>query len=196
MDPSGYKARYEHLQVPLASGGITEICVNQYKLKGLPGHDVDEAASSAFLAALRKNHVDMELRVDPGARSFKILSRSRDSSFAVNQQTVTGPEKVGADFLSKLAGMARYCFLGKGAPEHCQLVLQLVEHWKLAPAGLQAYANKALGLDCNGFVGNFLWHANRHRAGVVSDLPKARKVPTSQLTAILTAGKPSPGGKK
>jgi hypothetical protein len=37
-------------------------------------------------------------------------------------------------------------------------VLQLADHWKLAPDGLQKYADKSLGLDCNGFAGNYLWH--------------------------------------
>ncbi|MBZ5618343.1 MAG: hypothetical protein LAQ69_06350 [Acidobacteriia bacterium] len=161
MSPSGYKTRYEKLQVLLADGGTAEVSVNQYRLRGLPGHDVDEAASKAFFNSLSKHHVDMELRVDPGARSFRILQRNRDSSFAVKEQTVTGPEKVGSDFLKQLSAMARYVFVGKGAPEHCQLVLQLVDHWDLAPDGLQKYADKALGLDCNGFVGNYLWHVNR-----------------------------------
>ncbi|MCC6368854.1 MAG: hypothetical protein IT165_35480 [Bryobacterales bacterium] len=163
MSPAAYKARYEHLQVPLANGGTVEMRVNQYRLRGLPGHDVDEAALKAFLEALRKHHVDMELRVDPGARGFRILHRNRDSSFRVTEQTVTGPEKVKADFLEKLSVMARYVFVGKGAPEHCQIVLQLVDHWKLAPDGLQIYADNALGLDCNGFVGNYLWHASHQQ---------------------------------
>jgi len=161
MSPSAYKARYERLQVPLANDGTAEVRVNQYRRRGQAGQDVDEAASKAFFDSLRKHHVDMQLRVDPGARSFRILHRSRDSSFKVTEQTQTGPENVGSDFLKQLSVMARYVFVGKGAPEHCQLVLQLVDHWKLAPDGLQSYADKALGLDCNGFVGNYLWHANR-----------------------------------
>lgn len=177
MSPSGYKARYEQLQVPLANGCTIGIRVNRYRLKGLPGHDVDEAAWQAFHRTLIKNHVDMELRVDPGARSFRVLNRNRDSSFAVTEQTVTGTEKVDADFFKKLAGMARYCFLGKGAPEHCQLVLQLVDHWKLAPSGLQAYADKALGLDCNGFVGNYLWHVNRQQNWNSLGLAKGQEGP-------------------
>src|SRR5262249_4415590 len=56
--------------------------------------------------------------------------------------------------------LARYVFAGKGAPEHCQIVLQLAHHWDLAP-DLQQYADEALGLDCNGFVGNYLWHDRR-----------------------------------
>jgi hypothetical protein len=145
MTPTGYKARYEDLQVPLASGKTVSIRVNQYKRRGQKGHDVDEAAEQAFFDALAKHHVDMTLRVDPGTLSV-----------SATQQT--GPKKVDSSFLQKVSTMARYVFVGKGAPEHCQIVLQLVDHWKLAPSGLQDYADKALGLDCNGFVGNYLWH--------------------------------------
>ena len=55
---------------------------------------------------------------------------------------------------NKLAGLV---FAGKGSPEACQAVLQLANSWGLAP-DVQAYADSALGLDCNGFVGNYLWH--------------------------------------
>ena len=164
MSPTAYKQRYEHLQVPLADGGTTEIRVNRYRLRGLPGHDVDEAASKAFSDSLSKHHVDMELRVDPGTRYFRVLHQSRDSSFTVTEQTQTGPEKVESEFFKQISGMARYVFAGKGAPKHCQLVLQLVDHWNLAPSGLQSYADKSLGLDCNGFVGNYLWHAFRQQS--------------------------------
>jgi len=160
VSPAAYKERYEQLQVPLADGSVKEVRVNRYRLKGMPGHDVDEVRWQAFYAKLAKNRVDMQLRVDAGARSYRVLHRNRDSSFSVHDQTVTGPERVDDGFLKKIAGMARYCFVGKGAPEHCQIVLQLVDHWKLAPEGLQTYADKALGLDCNGFVGNYLWHAH------------------------------------
>jgi hypothetical protein len=177
MSPAQYKARYEQLQVPLDDGSVTEVCVNQYRIKGLAGHDVDEARWKTFYNALNKHHVDMELRVDPGARSYRVLHRNRDSSFGVTQQTVTGPEKVGEGFLKRIAGMARYCFLGKGAPEHCQIVLQLVEHWNLAPEGLQKYADKALGLDCNGFVGNYLWHGTREQSWDSLGLAKGEEGP-------------------
>ncbi len=54
--------------------------------------------------------------------------------------------------------LARLVFVGKGSPEACQAVLQLANYWGLAP-DVQGYADSALGLDCNGFVGNYLWHA-------------------------------------
>ena len=54
--------------------------------------------------------------------------------------------------------LARLVFVGKGSPEACQAVLQLANYWGLAP-DVQGYADSTLGLDCNGFVGNYLWHA-------------------------------------
>jgi len=56
--------------------------------------------------------------------------------------------------------LARLVFVGKGSPEACQAVLQLANHWGLAP-DVQTYTNSALGLECNGFVGNYLWHAQQ-----------------------------------
>jgi hypothetical protein len=50
-------------------------------------------------------------------------------------------------------------FYGKGSPEDCQIVLQLALTCNMTkPELLQDWANKHLGLDCNGFVGNYLFH--------------------------------------
>jgi hypothetical protein len=51
-------------------------------------------------------------------------------------------------------------FWGKGSPEDCQVVLQLALLLNLTTSReLQTWANTNLGLDCNGFVGNYLFHA-------------------------------------
>jgi hypothetical protein len=50
-------------------------------------------------------------------------------------------------------------FIGKGSPEECQLVLQLaLIVGGVQPNQLQKWADDNLGLDCNGFVGNYLFH--------------------------------------
>jgi hypothetical protein len=190
MSPAAYKARYVHLTVPLANGATTEVRVNQYRRRGQPGQDVDEAASKAFFDSLSKYHVDMQLRVDPGARTFRVVHRNQDSSFKVTEQTQSGPEKVGDDFSKQISGMARYVFVGKGAPEHCQILLQLVDHWKLAPDGLQIYADKALGLDCNGFVGNYLWHANRQQSWTSLGLGHHEEGPDMSIDGYFDRRKP------
>lgn len=50
-------------------------------------------------------------------------------------------------------------FFGKGMPECCKLALQLAAAFGLVEptfAALQNYCDKYVGLDCNGFVGNYL----------------------------------------
>jgi hypothetical protein len=53
-------------------------------------------------------------------------------------------------------------FSGKGSPEDVQLTLQLAARCGIANGGLQRYCDEKvdtyarLGLDCNGFVGNYL----------------------------------------
>jgi hypothetical protein len=63
---------------------------------------------------------------------------------------------------------ATQAFSGKGSPEDVQLTLQLAARCGIvAPGGLQAYCDEPvdplyprLGLDCNGFVGNYLRYRN------------------------------------
>jgi hypothetical protein len=184
MTPTEYKARYENLVVPLDNGGSTTVCVNQYRLRTL---NYNEAAATAFLNKLDRGGADMELRVDPGAEVFRVAHSNADGSVRVNEMTRTGLQKVEASVLPHVRSFARYVFAGKGSPEHCQIVLQLADHWKLAPRGLQAYADEALGLDCNGFVGNYLWHVRRGQPWSDQGL-KANEGPDSSISQYF-AGK-------
>ena len=160
MTPAKYKAKYESINVPLADGNSESVCVNRYRLRSSPKY-YNAVAAEAFMAKIRARAFHLPLWVNVGPVTFRIVQRSRDSTFSVSETTTTAPQPVDADFLSKLGIMARYVFAGKGAPEHCQIVLQLAHYWDLAPDGLQSYADKAMGLDCNGFVGNYLWHVKK-----------------------------------
>ena len=62
---------------------------------------------------------------------------------------------------------AAQAFSGKGSPEDVQLTLQLAARCGVATNGLQQYCDEIidrpyprLGLDCNGFVGNYLRYKN------------------------------------
>src|SRR5262249_1075621 len=91
MSPSQYKARYQNLSVPLAGGSTKTIRVNHYRLRS---KNYNAAAATAFLDKLKKNGVNMELRVDTGAETFRILHRTADGGFRVSEQTRTGPVRV------------------------------------------------------------------------------------------------------
>jgi hypothetical protein len=140
--PLLYKQRYEQLPVPLASGGTVMVQIHKYVNAGI-SRFFNPTARQAFRAKLHGSGIDMALQVDSGDGAQPV------------EKSLLDKEKIDT--------FARYVFAGKGAPEHCQIVLQLAEHWNLAASGLQAYADAALGLDCNGFVGNYLWHiADEH----------------------------------
>jgi hypothetical protein len=66
-----------------------------------------------------------------------------------------------------LFARAVQAFSGKGSPEDVQLTLQLAARCRIAPNGMQQYCDELvdpkyprLGLDCNGFVGNYLRYRN------------------------------------
>jgi len=195
MSPSAYKARYERLQVPLANDGTAEVRVNQYRRRGQAGQDVDEAASKAFFDSLRKHHVDMQLRVDPGARSFRILHRSRDSSFKVTEQTQTGPENVGSDFLKQLSVMARYVLVGKGAPSIASSCFNSSTIGSSRQTVCRVTPTKrwaSIATDSSAITCGM---PTADKAGAVSALASTRKDPMSRSTGISTEGSRSADGK-
>ena len=141
INPSEYKARYENLTV---AGSADKIKVRKYRLASM-AQFYDPAGTTKFIDALSKNTDDIELQVDTDNGPKQVTLYSKKS-------------KTPAGSFNEWAAMARYTFKGKGAPEHCQLVLQLADHWGILEGSMQNYADKYLGLDCNGFVGNYLWH--------------------------------------
>ena len=141
MNPKDYKARYENLTV---NGNPDKVKVRKYRLASI-ARFYDPAGATKFINKLSNNTDNISLVVDTdnGPKNVMLYAKSN---------------KVPAGEFNEWAAMARYTFKGKGAPEHCQLVLQLASHWGILEGSMQDYADKYLGLDCNGFVGNFLWH--------------------------------------
>lgn len=166
MSPSQYKARYENLSVSLGDGSSTPVRLNQYRLKSI---NYKAAANNAFLDMFKKYGIDIELRiqtetgvvrVDPGLSQAEDAFKKRTGVGVVLSEDSPDRHETKMDsrVFKDWPALAHYTFLGKGSPEHCQIVLQLANHWGLAP-NLQKYADDNLGLDCNGFVGNYLWHS-------------------------------------
>ena len=141
MTPTEYKARYENLTV---AGSADKIKVRKYRLASI-ARFYDPAGTTKFLNKLTSNSDDIELVVDTDAGPKNITLFAKKASAPAGSFT-------------EWAAMARYTFKGKGAPEHCQLILQLANHWGILEGSMQTYADKYLGLDCNGFVGNYVWH--------------------------------------
>lgn len=79
---------------------------------------------------------------------------------------VLSPDRQGDELYNSIIERAARAFSGKGSPEDVQLTLQLAARCGVAAKGLQQYCDETvdayarLGLDCNGFVGNYLCYRN------------------------------------
>jgi len=133
MTPWDYAQRYLPVQVP-GTGAPLAIAIARYHL-GAPS-----AAKDELLGAVRDHFVSKQ-RGNPNYRlAVNVNGAAADLSL---QETTT---------------MMNRPFWGKGSPEDCQIVLQLaLTLGRKRPVELQGWADANLGLDCNGFVGNYLF---------------------------------------
>jgi hypothetical protein len=137
MTPWEYATRYLPVQVVQVSGSTQTypIDISRYHL-GTP-----TAAKDQILAAIT-DHFAANQRKDAGYR-LKLRVNNVPVEFGRRE-----------DLFPSLNA-----FWGKGSPEDCQIVLQLaLVLGGIKPDRLQSWADANLGLDCNGFVGNYLFH--------------------------------------
>ena len=173
LTPAQYAERYWNLEVPFDAGPMT-VRIDQYRL-GEPKPSSAHAKDDLFQGL--KDHFHQHQRDD---KTWRLTLRVNSAT-----KEFESPQSLGLH-------VARP-FYGKGSPEDCQIVLQLAvlvanKHKpRKAQADLQTYCDTHLGLDCNGFVGNYLWH---ERAGNEWDVdPGHRDIgPSSTIDSIMKSG--------
>jgi len=139
LSPAEYKKKYLNLEVAFDDGPVT-IQVRQY---------------IEFKAA-RPWTLEADRLVDSAAGNLRDRQK-KDPSFKLTLKVNGKPVSfTKADVLSR---SMHYAFEGKGSPEDCQVAAQMaVLQKRIKKAELQSYCDKNMGLDCNGFVGNYLWY--------------------------------------
>ncbi|HEV3200297.1 MAG TPA: hypothetical protein VGZ73_20475 [Bryobacteraceae bacterium] len=164
---SQYKERYENVWVPMDDGRSVTVSVNKYRLNNSAFHN--PAYGEAFVRTLARRGIDMDLRIDTLGGTHRVdlrLNQHADMAKKGKQDLVLSTPGLGKNdrrFDTRITDwtkLAKYAFAGKGSPEASQIVLQLAVHWGLT-TNPQEYADAALGTDCNGFVGNYIWHVLR-----------------------------------
>src|SRR6266513_6451158 len=90
-----------------------------------------------------KDHFRLEKQKDPNFR-LRLRVNSNDEEFSSENE-----------LLRRVVNP----YWGKGSPEDCQITLEVAVILGVTSIDrVQDYANKHIGLDCNGFVGNYIWH--------------------------------------
>ncbi|MGE5170297.1 MAG: hypothetical protein ACM3JC_07990 [Rudaea sp.] len=164
MTPMRYAERYLKLEVPFDDGPVW-VQIRKYHI-GTP--DAEQGllwqALKDYFNKQQKAQADFRLRV------------------RVDWDTT--------DFASAHSMLHRVVdpFWGKGTPEDCQIVLQLAVLLGRVPSklALQSYADAHLGLDCNGFVGNYLFRVLGSK-GWRTDAPARGASPRATITDIMAS---------
>ena len=135
ITPAEYADQYRNMKVGL-DGGVVNVTIERYHI-GDPDAEKDQ-----LIQAIKEHYRDQFKKV-PG---FGI-------DLIVNGMKVTMRD------LEALKMHVAAPFSGKGSPEECQLAAQLAVMMKrTSKEQLPRYCEKHLGLDCNGFVGNYIFH--------------------------------------
>lgn len=168
MNPVAYKARYKNLLVHKKDGAPDQVELVKYLRNANPNSM--PAGMAVFLQNFDKVGINTDIYVHDGTKVVTIAAgsnkpapfRNPPQSTDITKENSLRKERV-PDFSIPAASikwrrLLGLPFVGKGAPEHCQIVLQLARHWNILDGSLQAYADRNMGLDCNGFVGNCIFH--------------------------------------
>jgi hypothetical protein len=156
MTPREYEILYKDLEVPILqdekvvrweSVELSEyvLIVSQNPMTWDDQHPHNQAAYDALLGTLW-GHFGQ--------------ANQKKATLTVHFQTADGGrEHVEFDRWQDLWYHARKALLGKASPEETVITLQLAARFGLLKSGdVQDYCDTYLGLDCNGFVGNYLVH--------------------------------------
>ena len=167
MTPRQFAARYAQLEVYLftdeqarASGARAlppggrwvSVAVNSYRLGLKTAYQRKDHSIDVFKNTVRP-HLEKAIKESGG--------------LTVWVRTIAG-DVVAKTYRSRaeLSENVNDPFYGKGSPEEVQVVLQLAVRFGLFPAEkVQIYcSNGNIGLDCNGFVANYLRHVKQGKA--------------------------------
>lgn len=160
MDPMYYARKYRELEIPIINSdnevvSYEKVDFNKYRMhQGWgqkpqvfpPGQMEFVNAVNTYASGLYKQ----------GKRLQVMVRNIWDAAIVLT------PDNYRDSLYNSIITRAVQAFSGKGSPEDVQLTLQLAARCGVANKGLQKYCDEKvdnysrLGLDCNGFVGNYL----------------------------------------
>jgi hypothetical protein len=167
-----YEALYKTLRVEFIATDTAPVTltIDKYRLGAMkPEGQALVGAAQSYLAQQQKKSFDFTLA---------LIVNGRPATFGM---------------WDVLAPHVRRPFSGKGSPEDCQIAAQLaVLLNRTTAANLQTYCDNNIGLDCNGFVGNFLWHGRAKKDWL--DVPGEKELgPEMSIDGFFDKGRPVSG---
>jgi hypothetical protein len=172
MNPLQYEDRYHNLVVYLGGLRLTTVDVHRYQ------NNDAKLKANAFLGnqeALKHKDqligkMGQEIKQEKKAAAAKIVPGEAErfagpaapAVAAVRQAVASAVHLSNAEVLRRLRPVMMAVHSGKGSPEEIADALHLVARYGLydkkiadEAAGVRDYCDRYIGLDCNGFVGNY-----------------------------------------
>jgi hypothetical protein len=142
MMPNEYARLYRRIEIPCPDGTTVPVDVRKYRsaLKDVTAKNLLWSQIGAEFH--RSKSITVKVFTDGAWADYTFAHKGEMAQHVVNP------------------------FCGKGSPETVQVVLQLavrLDPKKITKANVQDYCDAHLGLDCNGFVGNYLRHGRDGR---------------------------------
>ncbi|MCL4782918.1 MAG: hypothetical protein KJZ70_07790 [Bryobacterales bacterium] len=164
MNPVEYAERYRNLSIHADGQTQNNVRVEIYRI-GKP----DDEQGKLWQAL--KDHFRAKKQKEP--------------SYALTLNVNGNQERF--DSTDKLLRHVVNPFWGKGSPEDCQISLSIaVLMGRTTMARVQAYANDHVGLDCNGFVGNYLWRERLQNSWKLHPGKHESPAPSANIASIIT----------
>src|SRR5215471_5004256 len=167
--PSEYADVYRNLEVGFADGSV-KVAIQRY-------HIGDPDGEAELLVQAGKEYMQAQQKKDPDFTLDLIINGQAESVSTYNE----------------VKGHVVAPFWGKGSPEDCQIAAQLAVLTKrTTKENLPRYCDQHMGIDCNGFVGNYFFHV-RNPSGQSWKAVAKDKVdlgPTSTMDQFVAAGQP------
>jgi hypothetical protein len=186
LTPLQFEQQYRNVAVSLGSGRWAYVSVTHYRNNSSTSADhstvaAKEKAMKPLIAALREaSKTDLGLKKRP--TSSTIVLRRPDSE--VNPlEYAPGSLYESAD----VGGIVR-TFVGKGSPDDIARTLTLAVRYGLVAGdttSLQKYCDDYVGLDCSGFVTNYLNLAYDYSVDVMNKSATSYREPVSNRIAKL-----------
>lgn len=159
MDPMYYARKYRELEIPIINDdneitGYEKVDFSKYRMHQGWKDDVFPPGQMEFVNAVNNYASNLYKQ---GKRLSVNVRNVWDTAIFLT------PDSYRDSLYNSIITRAVQAFSGKGSPEDVQLTLQLAARCGVvAKGGLQRYCDEKvddyarLGLDCNGFVGNYL----------------------------------------
>jgi len=161
ITPLEFEKRYHNLVVTLDDLSMLTVDVKNYRLRGsAPAKHHDTVAAENMKDRIL-SHLNDNIKADTKLEKSEIKAASAANPWAPLLLMEAGVLHALTQNMKDAKPRIALVHMGKGWPDDIALTLSLVVHYKLydksldVKLGVTKYCNDYIGLDCNGFVGNY-----------------------------------------